>query len=192
MPRGKQPAELLEPQEVAALLRACGRSKTGRRNQALIALLAGAGLRISEALALEPRDISFAQHRITVRRGKGQNRRVVTLDAMTAALIESWLQIRPEDARTLITTLEGEPVKPSYVRAMLPRLARKGGIAKRVHAHGLRHIYAVSLDRDRIPLAQIQLLLGHGSPVTTAIYLSRLRGVDPAVAERLQERAWAT
>jgi integrase len=153
MSRGKLPAELYEPQEVAALLRSCGRSRTGRRNQALIALLAGAGLRVSEALALEPRDVSFKRHEIRVRRGKGSKARTVTLDATTAALIEQWLQVRPAEARSLISTLEGQPVKPSPSPSAPPR-CRSSSLRRRAAPRGRDHLATrvrrPRLGRDRV------------------------------------------
>ena len=100
----KRPAELYDRAEVEALLRACGRSRTGSRNAALLALMAGSGLRVSEALALEPRDVSFVNGRIRVRRGKGAKARTVPLDVTTSVLLEAWLAVRPQEARTLICT----------------------------------------------------------------------------------------
>lgn len=186
------PADLYERDDVARLLRECGRSRTGLRNQALIGLLAGAGLRLAEALAVEPRDVNFTDGSIRVRRGKGAKPRTVTLDATTAALLSQWIVGgRPPDARTLICTVTtGHRLQPSYVAAMLHRTAERAGITKRIHPHGLRHFYACELDRAGYPLAQISVLLGHKSTVTTAIYLERLRGVDPTTASRLREREW--
>ena len=66
------PAELLSPEEVLALLRACSsRARTGIRNRALIAVLYRGGLRISEALALRPKDVDQAAGTVTVLHGKG-------------------------------------------------------------------------------------------------------------------------
>lgn len=188
MPKGPLPAELYEARDVRALLDACGHSRTGLRNAALIALMAGAGLRVSEALALEPRDVNAET--IRVRRGKGAKARTVPLDATTAAHLDRWRAVRPSEARTLISTLEGEPVKASYVRALLPRLAQKAGVEKRVHPHGLRHFYACELARDGYSLPQLSVLLGHTRTTTTAAYLTRLRGVDEVTAERLRGREW--
>jgi integrase/recombinase XerC len=182
-------AELYSQEEVAALMDACGRSKTGRRNRALIALMAGCGLRIGEALALEPRDVGAES--IRVRNGKGGKARTVPLDPLTEALIEAWVKVRPNSAKTLISTLQGEPVKDAYARALLPRLARKAGLDKRFHPHGLRHYFACRLDRAGIPLATISVLLGHSSAATTAAYLERLRGVDGHAAARVRALRWA-
>ena len=70
------PAELLSSEEIRALIRACSsRAPTGVRNRALIAVLYRGGLRISEALALLPKDVDSAQGTLTVLHGKGDGRR---------------------------------------------------------------------------------------------------------------------
>ena len=61
----------------------------------------------------------------------------------------------------------------SYVRHLLPRLARKAGLERRVHAHGLRHAFAVHVVRSAAPLYVIRDALGHSSVATTQVYLSR-------------------
>jgi len=186
------PAEIYEPAEVEALAQAAGRSRIGKRNRALVLLLARAGLRVAEALALEPRDVSTTSGNIRVRRGKGHKARTIPLDTITEDAILAWATVRPPDAQTLICTLKETPLKAAYVRELLPRLARKAGITKRVHPHGLRHYFAVQLDRDGESLATIRDLLGHSSAATTAIYLGRLRGVDQRTAARLRQRGWAS
>lgn len=187
----KLPAERYDRREVQALIGATSRrGPTGARNRALIGLMAGCGLRISEALAVAPRDLSLARGEVRVREGKGRKARVVPVDHATGALVEPWLRLRPAGASTIVCTLAGGPVSASYARQLLPRLARRAGIAKRVHPHGLRHFYALELDADRVPIGEISVLLGHESAATTAAYLARLRGVDPAAADRLRERDW--
>jgi integrase len=56
----------------------------------------------------------------------------------------------------------------------MPRLGRRARLAKRVHFHGLRHAHAQELARERMPLNQIQLQLGHANLATTYAYLNRI------------------
>jgi integrase/recombinase XerD len=137
-----------------------------------------AGLRISEALALEPRDINLERGTVRVRRGKGSRARTVGLDPQAAAVVEQWLRARPARAGTLLSTLDGSPVQASYVRAALPRIAYRAGIAKRVHAHGLRHAYAYEEGASPV---HVRDLLGHSNIATTDRYLRSL-GASQAVA----------
>jgi len=128
---------VLSPDEVRCLLRVpSNRAPTGIRNLALLAVLYRAGLRISEALALERRDIDAGSCTLTVRHGKGDHHRTVGMDPEVFALLERWLDERRRGlGRTTIVfcTLESRPVQASYVRQLLPRLAARAGIEKRVH-----------------------------------------------------------
>lgn len=195
------PAEVLTPGEVEQLLRACGRGHAGARNRALIVVMWRGGLRIAEALALEPRDIDRDAGTITVRHGKGDRRRVVGLDPTGMAVLTAWTDRRREllaDAGqpvrggyvfcTITKGNVGGPVAAPYVREALKALAWKAGIDKRVHPHGLRHTHAVELMRERVPVPIIQRQLGHADLATTARYLDHLSPFE--VIETMQARPW--
>lgn len=190
----KLPPEPLSPDEVKALIRACStRATTGIRNRALIATLYRAGLRISEALALYPKDLDPANSTVRVLHGKGDRHRVVGLDAGAWAILQLWLDRRAAAGinghSRLFCTLRGRPMKSAYVRTLLPRLARKAGIDKRVHAHGLRHTHAYELAGEGTPLHVIQAQLGHASVATTDRYIKHLN--PAAVVEAMKARAWS-
>ena len=87
----KLPGEVLEAWEVVALIRACGRGPAGVRNAALIAIMFGAGLRVSEALALKVSDLNLSNGTVRVRHGKGDRARTVALDPSAQAYVERWL-----------------------------------------------------------------------------------------------------
>jgi site-specific recombinase XerD len=130
---------------------------------------------------------------VTVQHGKGDKRRVVGLDAGTAALVAHWLDVRSKRGingrAPVFCTLDGHAVNQSYVRHLLPCLAAKAGIEKRVHAHALRHAYAASLEREGATISMIRDLLGHSSAAVTDRYLRRL-GAGEAV-EFARNREWA-
>jgi site-specific recombinase XerD len=187
------PPEVLTPDEVHRLLRApSSRAPTGIRNRALLAVLYRAGLRISEALALERRDINAKTGTLTVRHGKGDRHRQVGMDPEGFALLERWLDERRRRGlgRTSIVfcTLDGHRVQPSYVRQLLPRLARKAGIEKRVHPHGLRHTCAAELAVEGVPVPLIQQQLGHASLHTTTLYQRHIAPVE--LVETMRRREW--
>jgi len=86
----RRPPEVLSEAEAIALIKACStRAPTGVRNRALIAVLWPCGLRISEALALELRDVDLEAGTVRVRHGKGDKSRTVGIDEQTAALLEN-------------------------------------------------------------------------------------------------------
>lgn len=189
----KLPPEPLTSGEVKALLDACSqRAPTGVRNRALIVLLYRAGLRISEALALMPKDLDAAAGTLRVLHGKGDRSRLVGLDSGAWAVLQLWLEKRRSQGLTarqrVFCTLQGEPLKAAYVRSLLPRLARKVGIEKRVHAHGLRHTHAFELASEGTPLHIIQAQLGHQSVATTDRYIRHLNPM--AVVEAVRGRQW--
>jgi len=146
----RRPPAVLSEAEAIALLKACSaRAPTGVRNRALIAVLWRCGLRISEALSLELRDVDVQAGTVRVRHGKGDRSRTVGLDEQTTALLARWIDRRkklsPGARAPIFCTLQGGRIDSSYVRRLLPRLARKAGIDRRVHAHGLRHTHAAEL-----------------------------------------------
>jgi site-specific recombinase XerD len=192
--KGKRyPAEILTPDEVRALIKACSnRVPTGIRNRALLVMLYRGGLRITEALRLRPKDLDRAAGTVTVLRGKGGKRRTIGLDPGAFAVVERWLDTRAKrriDGRApVFCTLQGRPAATAYVRALLPRLARRAGIEKRVHAHGLRHTHAAELALEGQPMNLIQAQLGHSSLATTSRYLAHIAPAQ--LIEAMRARTW--
>jgi site-specific recombinase XerD len=114
------------------------------------------------------------------------------MDPGAWALLQLWLNRREvlglTGRSTVFCTLQGTQLKTSYVRALLPRLARKAGIERRVHAHALRHSFAAELAAERTPMNVVQNVLGHANLATTDAYL---RHINPVVAiETLRARSW--
>lgn len=187
------PAEILTPDEVRKLILACShRAPTGIRNRALIAVLWRSGLRLAEALALFPKDLDLQGGTVTVLRGKGAKRRTVGMDPGVADILNRWLDRRGPLGLTgrhpVFCTLDGAPLKSSYVRTLLPRLGRKVGIEKRVHPHGLRHTHAAELAAEGVPMNLVQAQLGHASLSTTDRYLRHIAPRE--LVEAIRKREW--
>jgi site-specific recombinase XerD len=194
---GDRPPEPLEPSEVRALLAACGgRTLTATRNRALLAVLWRAGLRCSEALALRPSDVSFANGTVRVLHGKGNKARTVGIDSTALTFVQTWLDRRKAagfaDGAALFCVIKGPtrggPMHPRAVRAMVGRLGARAGIQHRVHPHGLRHTMAVELVREGVPVTLISRQLGHSSIATTAVYLDHLHPRE--AIEMARSRTW--
>lgn len=191
-PATKLDADLLTHEEIDRLLKACSRrAPSGKRNKALICVLWRCGLRLGEALALTVKDVSLDEFTVTVQRGKS-GRRVVGLDTGTAILIDQWLVSRRKlgvgSQAPLFCTLTGTEIDQSYIRHLLPRLAKKVRIDSRCHAHSLRHRYAIDLIQEGADLITVRDLLGHASAQTTQTYLSRI-GASEAV-QFARNRTW--
>lgn len=192
---GQEPLtdELLTPQEATALVRASSaRAPTGIRNRALVAVMYRSGLRPGEALALMPADIDLEAATIAVPPRKGGTRRMTGLDAATRKLVAAWGVRRAErgigDDRPLFCTLAGEPLKAAYVRELLPRLARRAGIRKRVHPLALRYANAAELAEEGMPAPMIDRHLGV-APVGAARRYRRAVSEED-VAAALAARPW--
>ncbi len=188
------PPENITEDEVRALIRACSnRAPIGVRNQALIVVMYRGGLRLGETLALKPKDIDPDSGTITVLHGKGDRRRTVGIDPGAMAIIMRWVEKREGLGLTgrmpSFCTLQGQPLKPSYVRTLLPRLADKVGLEKRVHPHGLRHTHSYELMMEGVPVPVIQQQLGHASLATTDRYLRHIAPKD--VVEVMRRRNWS-
>lgn len=150
-------------------------------------------LRIGEALALLPKDLDSKKGTIRVLHGKGDRSRTIGLDPAAFALVDRWLEVRRKRGirstkAPVFCTLDGKPVKDAYVRALLPRLAKRAGITKRVHPHGLRHTGAADMRAEGIDIGIISKQLGHSSISTTARYLDHIQ--PQQVIEVMRGREW--
>jgi integrase len=193
------PAEVLTGEEVTALLDAYpARTAFGARQRALIVIMWRAGLRIAEALALLPKDVDLERGVIVVLRGKGAKRRTVAIDQQALTYLREWSQQRAalgvKDTAPLFCTIGrvagglGRPMNSSSVRESLKSYAKRAGISKRVHAHGLRHTHAYELATEGIPVPLIQRQLGHQALEMTAHYIDHLAPQD--VLSALRDRQW--
>src|SRR4051794_9277806 len=77
-------------------------------------------------------------------------------------------------SRTAVLPLHGSTIDASYIRHLLPRLARRAGITKRIHAHALRHRFAIDLVEEGAPITTVRDLLGHCAVAVTDGYLRRI------------------
>jgi len=175
-------ADFLTRADIIALLDACPPSWVGARNRALLLLAWRCGLRCSELIDLQVKDIDLDERALIVQHGKNDRRRAVGLDAETALELGTWLTTRGNvSGDRLFPTRRGDRLDSSYLRHLLPRLARAAGVQKRVHMHGLRHRFAIELEQEGATLSAIRDLLGHSSIATTDTYLRRA-GASRAVA----------
>jgi len=187
------PAEILTPEEVLAILDECRDTTTGIRDRALITVMYRSGLRVSEALSLEPKDVDLNIGAIAVLHGKGDRRRTVGIDPGASPVIEHWVEVRrerlsPPRGVPLFCSQKCRRMSKSMVREMLVRNAARAGIEKRVHPHGLRHTMAYELLMEGVPIPIIQRQLGHTSLQTTDTYLSHI--APKQVLEVITARSW--
>ena len=166
----------LEPAEVAAILEAPSlRSLTGLRNRCIMGIMYEAGLRISEALALKPRDVSLEDKRVEVLRGKGHRARTVYYRSDDLGLLlERWKARRPPGDYLFPVVKganKGGHLSPwAFRRTFRGYVIRAGLDPGTVTPHVLRHTCATELLRRGVNLRVIQEALGHKNVSTTQIY----------------------
>ncbi len=190
-PVRRLPPEVLGPVEVANLLRACAGTEYGAvRLRAMVVVLYRSGIRISEALALRPRDMDLRAGWIRIMHGKGDRSRVVGMDPRACSVVGEWLLARgTQDASVpVFCTQTGKAMGTSYARRLLTELGRRAGIDRRVHAHGLRHTHAAELRGEGVDIGIISKQLGHRSILTTIRYLDHIAPV--AVVQAMRGRGW--
>ena len=142
-----------------------------QRDAALLAVLYGCGLRVSEAVGLDVDGALDPTWRIL---GKGNKERIVPVPTGTLRLVRDWLTVRrslvADDEPALFVNARGRRLSVRGIQYLLERRAREAGLDRHVHPHQLRHSFATHLLGDGVDLRAIQELLGHASLSTTQRY----------------------
>jgi len=143
------------------------------RDAAVLALLYGSGLRISEALGLTRTDFGDGAADAVTVTGKGGKQRAVPVLPQVAKLIADYLALSPYDGPPdgpLFVGAKGGPLSPRVVQLAMARLRGALGLPDTATPHALRHSFATHLLGRGGDLRAIQELLGHASLATTQIY----------------------
>jgi integrase/recombinase XerC len=144
------------------------------RDAAVLALLYGSGLRISEALGLTREAVPAPGHGDTITvRGKGNKARMVPVLPQVLQLIADYVALCPydlPDQAAVFVGAKGGPLSPRIVQLTMARLRGALGLADTATPHALRHSFATHLLARGGDLRAIQELLGHASLSTTQIY----------------------
>jgi site-specific recombinase XerD len=174
--RGRRLPRALSPSETERLIEAAdGTAPRARRDRALVELLYGAGLRVSEAVGLDRAAVDVEERIVRVL-GKGGKERLVPLGRPAAEAVRKYLALgRPHLDRRyrpeLFLNARGGPLTRAGAFLVLRRLAEKSGLEpERVHPHLLRHSFATHLLDGGADLRSVQEMLGHADLGTTERY----------------------
>ncbi|MDE5785088.1 MAG: tyrosine recombinase XerD [Duncaniella sp.] len=169
--------EVLSVEEIDAMISAIDTTDTlGKRNRAIMEMLYGSGLRVSELVSVEISRLYMEEGYLIVR-GKGDKERIAPLSPVAADAIGEWMEVRDEFEPTassvnfLFLNRRGKPLTRQMIFTMVRRLADAAGITKVISPHTLRHSFATHLLEGGANLRAIQMMLGHESITTTQIYL---------------------
>ncbi len=150
-------------------------SNEGHRNRAMLEMLYGSGLRVSELVNLQLSRIYLHEHYMLIE-GKGSKQRLVPLSPVAEEWFGYWLQerstwpLKPESKDIAFVNRYGRPMTRAMVFTIVRRLCAEAGITKTVSPHTLRHSFATHLLQNGADLRVIQQLLGHEDLSTTEIY----------------------
>jgi len=154
------------------------------RDRAILETFFSTGLRLAELCSL-PRTIDLGRGEVSVR-GKGDKLRIVFLSGGAKAAIKQYLDKRGDAEPELFVSLTKQgkvlgKITPRAVERMVDTRAKEAGIARKVHPHELRHLFATDLLINGADLRSVQVLLGHANIATTQIYThltnKELRGI---------------
>jgi integrase/recombinase XerD len=166
----------LSPGEVERLLDAAmGTTPLAMRDRALVELLYGGGLRVSEATGLDKNSVDLG-HRFVRCIGKGNKERVVPIgraavEALRRYLAHGRAHLERHPRPELFLNARGGPLTRAGVFLILRKLAEKAGLEPdRVHPHLLRHSFATHLLEGGADLRAVQEMLGHADLATTELY----------------------
>ncbi|MGF6257860.1 tyrosine recombinase XerC [Ensifer sp. LBL] len=157
------------------------------RNAAVLTLLYGCGLRISEALGLTPSEFSGAPTSLRIV-GKGDKTRIVPLIEAARAAVATYLKLCPYPVAAdapLFLGARGAKLQPAIIQREMQKLRGALGLPETATPHALRHSFATHLLAGGGDLRTIQELLGHASLSTTQVYT----GVDSARLLEIYDRA---
>ena len=172
---GQYLPEVLSVEEVEAIMDSVDlRSPSGVRDRAILELLYGCGLRVSELCGLRISQVYLNEGFVRVV-GKGDKERLVPLGEPAADAFRAWLDIRPEPAEaafqdSAFLNLRGTPLSRVSVFKMIKKQALLAGVDKEISPHSFRHSFATHLIAGGADLRIVQEMLGHESILTTEIY----------------------
>ena len=172
----KKIPEVLTVEEISKMIESLNATDPiGLRNRAMMEVLYGSGLRVSELVSLKVSDLHMNAKYITVL-GKGDKERMVPIGDLEQVALRSYI----ENARPLLSAkkvspilflnYQGNPLSRQSVFKFIKELSVKNDIKKEISPHTIRHSFATHLLQNGVDLRIVQELLGHEDISTTEIY----------------------
>ncbi len=153
-----------------------GADENKERDFAILTLFLNCGMRLSELVGINIKDINFYDNKLTVI-GKGNKERIIYLNKPCISAIQSYLAVRPhdgvkyEDRDALFLSKRKERISNRMVQEIVKRELGKAGIdMNKYSVHKLRHTAATLMYQNGVDIRALQVLLGHESISTTEIY----------------------
>jgi len=156
------------------------------RDQCIIELALGTGLRVSEIsqLKLEDIDLKRGGNSLIVRRGKNDKQRIVKFSSKLKTVILEYLEYRDKDTEFLFPSERQDYMSSNGIQKVFKKWAMKSGLPSRFSIHSCRHFYATALLKVSRNLRLTQMQLGHSNPQTTTVYAQVL---DEEITEAVEK-----
>lgn len=193
---GRKLPDTLDYAEIEKLLNAIDRSTPeGERNRAMLEVLYGCGLRVSELITLQISNI-FPNEQFVRVVGKGDKERLIPIGTSALKHIMLYLQQvrvhitpQPDSVDTLFLNKRGKGLTRVMIFTIIKNLAKKVGMKKNISPHTFRHSFATHLVEGGADLRAVQQMLGHESITTTEIYTHLDREFLKNVVNQFHPRA---
>jgi len=172
--------------EAAAIIAKTKARQGPVRDQCVIELALGTGLRVSEIsqLKLEDIDLKRGGNSLIVRHGKGNKQRIVKFSSKLKTLILEYIEYRDKDSEYLFPSERQDYMSSNAIQKAFKKWARKAGLPARYSIHSCRHCYATALLKVSRNLRLTQMQLGHSNPQTTTVYAQVL---DEEITEAVEK-----
>lgn len=163
-------------EEVIQLFKVCNTDESlGQRNQAILELLYGTGIRVSECSDIHLADVNFSLNTLLVK-GKGQKERYVPFGNYAKESLQLYISngrnelLKNSKHDVLFVNFRGEPLTVRGIRLILKKIIDETALNRNITPHMLRHSFATHLLNSGADLRTVQELLGHTNLSTTQIY----------------------
>lgn len=152
-----------------------GETPLGLRDRAMIEVLYATGLRVSELVSIETKDLKSDAGFLTCF-GKGSKERIIPISGIAEKMVKTYLRnsrnilLKGKTSRYLFLNARGEKMSRQGFWKILKRYALQSGITKTITPHMIRHSFATHLLEHGADLRSVQMMLGHADISTTQIY----------------------
>ena len=188
--------DVLSYEEINGLIAAIDASKPeGMRNKAMLEVLYGCGLRVSELITLKISDLNIQSEYIKVI-GKGNKERIIPIGHTALKLVTIYLnevrvhlKIKKGNEDFVFLNRLGTLLSRISVFTMIKALADQAGLKKTISPHTFRHSFATHLIEGGADLRAVQEMLGHSSITTTEIYTHLDRGYLQGIIKQFHSRS---
>jgi len=166
---------VLDTEEIDALLEAPDMKKeTGQRDRAMLEIMYATGLRVSELISLQFKNVDFESGIITVY-GKGNKQRSVPVSTFALEYLNKYIdgsrrKNKGHSSNYIFLNRDGKPISRIYFFKQIKRYAEMAGLDDTISPHTIRHCFATHLLNNGADLRAVQEMLGHSKISTTQIY----------------------